>query len=371
MEKAINKTTLISGASIAGLSAAWFMNNLGYKVTVVENAAALRDSGAAIDIRDNTVEIVKRMGILEQLKQYSLHVENISFKNADDTTAGSITMPEEEAHTDIEIERDKFIRIVYESIKSDVEFIFNDSITALEQADEYITATFRNAEERNFDLVIGADGAHSTVRRICFGPEADYAHFLQAYFSITTVDKLLIAEKQMQMYNEPDRAITLNAYNGKTDIIFCFYADTEIGYDYRDSNRHKQIIAEAFANVGWRAPELLDEALASPNFYFDKFCQVKMPEWTKGRVALIGDAAYCASPAAGMGGSLAIEGAAALADALQKCNGDHEVAFLHYNKTLRPFIEQVQAQAEFNVRNNFIPRTEEAIRKRNEEAKMF
>ena len=116
---------------------------------------------------------------------------------------------------------------------------------------------------------------------------------------------------------------------------------------------------------------MLAEVVGVENFYFDKFCQIKMPSWTKGRVALIGDAGYCASPAAGMGASLSISGAAALADALVKKNGDFELAFADYNKVLRPFIEEVQATAELNVRENFIPRTVEAIKRRNEQENPF
>ena len=163
----------------------------------------------------------------------------------------------------------------------------------------------------------------------------------------------------------------LNAYNNKTDIIFCFFSEKEISYDYRDIAQQRKIILEQFDELGWRTPELLEEVQGLENFYFDKFCQIKMPSWTKGRVALIGDAGYCASPAAGMGASLSIDGAAALADALVKNNGDFKLAFEDYNKNLRPFIEEVQATAELNVRESFIPRTEEAIRKRNEQENPF
>jgi 2-polyprenyl-6-methoxyphenol hydroxylase-like FAD-dependent oxidoreductase len=163
----------------------------------------------------------------------------------------------------------------------------------------------------------------------------------------------------------PDKAIMLNAYNNKTDIIFCFNSDEEIPYDYRDEAQQRKIILEAFAGQSWRTAELLEEVQQSKSFYFDKFCQIKMPSWTKGRVALVGDAGYCASPAAGMGASLSVSGAGALADALLKHQGNFELAFHDYNQNLRPFIEEVQAIAELNVRENFIPRTEEAIRKRN------
>jgi 2-polyprenyl-6-methoxyphenol hydroxylase-like FAD-dependent oxidoreductase len=303
-----------------------------------------------------------------------LHVEKIEFKNADDVTEGSILLTsegEELPDDEIEIERDKFISIIVDDLKDDVDFMFNNSITALTETNDAIQVTFKNGLERLFDLVVGCDGIHSVVRRIWFGPETEYAHFLDAYFSITIVNKLLIKQKTMQMYNVPGKAITLNAYNNKTDVIFCFVSEKEIPYDYRNVEQQREIILENFAGQSWRTEELMDEVLQSTNFYFDKFCQIKMPSWTKGRVVLVGDAGYCASPAAGMGASLSINGAAALADALEKYNGDTDLAFEEYNKNLRPFIDDVQATAELNVRQNFIPRTEDAIRQRNAQTVAF
>jgi len=374
MESLKNKKILISGASIAGLSAAYWMNSLGCEVTVVEIAGQPRTAGAAIDIRGGADEAIKRMGVYDEIKAARLHVELIEFKNADDTTARQMVTGiegEELPDNDIEIERDKFIGILYGKLKNEVEFVFNDSIIALNETADEINAAFKNSAERSFDLVFGCDGSHSNVRKLLFGEESEYTHFLNAYFSITTVNKLLIKQKVMQMYNEPDKSVMLNAYQNKTDIIFCFYSDHEIPYDYRDIAQQRKMISEQFNSVRWRTPELLAEVVGVENFYFDKFCQIKMPSWTKGRVALIGDAGYCASPAAGMGASLSISGAAALADALVKKNGDFELAFADYNKVLRPFIEEVQATAELNVRENFIPRTEEAIKRRNEQENPF
>jgi 2-polyprenyl-6-methoxyphenol hydroxylase-like FAD-dependent oxidoreductase len=370
MDLSKEKKVLISGASIAGLSTAYWMNRLGYRVTVIEIANEPRIAGAAIDIRGNTVEIAKRMGIYEQLIANRLHVELIEFKNADDVTAGSIFLKNEDTELpddNIEIERDKFLDILFHVLKDEVEFIFNDSITAITETTDDIQVSFKHGQQRTFNLLLGCDGSHSGVRKIWFGEESEYAHFLEGYFSISTVNKLIIKQKTMQMFNVPDKAITLNAYNNKTDIIFCFYSEKEIPYDYRDMKAQREIILTQFAGLDWRTAELLGEVQQASNFYFDKFCQIKMPSWTKGRVALVGDAAYCASPAAGMGASLSMEGAAALADALQQYKGDFTLAFQDYNKNLRPFIEEVQAIAELNVRENFIPRTEEAIRKRNTE----
>ncbi|MBE9601852.1 FAD-dependent monooxygenase [Pedobacter sp. MC2016-24] len=364
------KKVLISGASIAGLSTAYWMNTLGYQVTVIEIANEPRIAGAAIDIRGTTVDIAKRMGIYEQLIASRLQVELVEFKNADDTTAGSISLKKEDTELpddDIEVERDKFLNILLDALQDEVEFIFNDSIVALAETTTDIQVSFKHGQQRTFDLLLGCDGSHSGVRKIWFGEESEYAHFLEGYFSISTVNKLIIPQKTMQLFNVPDKAITLNAYNNKTDIIFCFYSGKEIPYDYRDVKAQREIILAQFAGLDWRTIELLEEVQQANNFYFDKFCQIKMPCWTKGRVALVGDAAYCASPAAGMGASLSIEGAAALADALQKYEGNFTLAFQDYDKNLRPFIEEVQAMAELNVRENFIPRTEEAILKRNTE----
>lgn len=374
MESFKDKKVLVSGASIAGLSTAYWMNRLGYQVTVVEMASEPRTAGAAVDLRGITVDIAKRMGIFEQLKAHRLQVEKVEFKNAEDVTEGSILLANDDAELpedEIEIERDKFIPYLFNALKNDVEFIFKNSITALNETEDDIEVTFKDGLQKAFHLVFGCDGMHSGVRKIWFGDETEYAHFMNAYFSLTIVNKLLVKQKTMQMYNVPDKAITLNAYNNKTDIIFCFYSEKEIPYDYRDIEQQRKIISEQFSGQSWRTSQLLEEVEKSKNFYFDKFCQIKMPSWTKGRVALVGDAGYCASPAAGMGASLSMNGAAALADALEEHNGDFHLAFEDYNKNLRPFIEEVQATAELNVKENFIPRTEEEIRKRNAQTQPF
>jgi 2-polyprenyl-6-methoxyphenol hydroxylase-like FAD-dependent oxidoreductase len=368
MEPLQEKKVLVSGASFAGLSTAYWMNKLGYKVTVVEIANELRKGGTPVDIRENTVDIVKNMEIFEQIESNRLNMEVMEFKNSDDVTEGSIPMKkegEDAVDDECEIERDILLNILFNTIKHEVEFIFNNSITAISETKDGIQVAFKNGPERSFDLLFGCDGLHSTVRKIWFGEEDEYSHFLNQYFSISIVNKLLIKPNTSQMYNEPDKAIMLNAYNNKTDIVFCFYSEKEIPYDYRNEQQQRELILHQFAGQSWRTPELLEEVKNTKTFYFDKLSQIKMPSWTKGRVALVGDAGYCASPAAGMGGSLAINGAAALADAMQKHNGNFELAFQDYNTNLRPFIEEVQANAVRFGLEVMVPRTEEAIRKRN------
>jgi 2-polyprenyl-6-methoxyphenol hydroxylase-like FAD-dependent oxidoreductase len=344
------------------------MRQLGHEVTVVEIGSGLRTGGTAVNIQGNTVDIVKRMGIFEQIRANRLSLARWEMKNADDITERSLVLRavgESPSEDDFEIERDVLLSLLFDLVKGHVELVFGDSVTALRGAKDGVDVTFEKGPPRSFDLVFGCDGVHSTVRKLWFGKEADYTHFLEQYFSITIVDKLLIEQNTAQMFNVPGKAIMLNAYKNKTDIIFGFVSEQEFPYDRRDEAQQRRIISEQFIGQGWRTAELLNEVKASTSFYFDKLCQIRMPSWTKGRVALVGDAGYCASPAAGLGGSLAIDGAAALADAMRACAGNFEQAFRDYDEKFRPFIDGVQAEAVRTGLETLVPRTEQAIRARN------
>lgn len=362
------KKVLVSGASFAGLSTALWMHRLGYEVTVVEIARGLRTGGTAVDIKGNTVDIVRRMGLLEQIRSNRLSLQRWDIKNEQDVTERSLVLRgegEAPSEEEFEVERTVLLNLLFDAVKDHVEVVFDDSISALRETNDGIEAIFAKGSRRAFDLVFGCDGVHSAVRKLWFGDEAQYLYFLGQYFSITIVDKLLIEQNTAQMFNVPGKAVMLNAYKNNTDIILSFASDGEIAYDRRDEEAQRRIIADQFVGVGWRTKELLEEVRGSKSFYFDKLCQIRMPSWAKGRVVLVGDAGYCPSPAAGMGGSLAIDGAAALADAMRDHDGNFELAFRAYDERFRPFIEEVQAEAERTGLETLVPRTEEAIRARN------
>jgi 2-polyprenyl-6-methoxyphenol hydroxylase-like FAD-dependent oxidoreductase len=370
MKTATLKKVLISGASFAGLCTAYWMNKLGYEVTIVEIAPNLKEGGTPVNILENTIDIVKRMGLLDPIVANRLQMESISFKNGDDVTERMDYHQKNQAErgeVEYEIERDFLLHMLYDTVKEHCTFVFGDSITALKETAEHMEVRFKNRPAENFELVFGCDGIHSAVRKRWFGDEAEFSHFLHTYFSISIVNKLLIPENTTQLYSEPGQTVMLNAYNGKTDICLAFYSEKEIAYDYRNEQQMRKIMLDAFEGTGWRTPELLHEMQNNASFYFDKLCQMKMPSWTKGRVALVGDAGYCASPAAGRGGSLAIDGAAALAAAFEKCDGNYELAFQEYNESFRPFIEEIQAVVTAYGLDAFLPRTEEAILKRNKD----
>ena len=360
-----SSSVLVSGASFAGLAAAWWMNKLGYSVTVVEIAKGVRKGGTPVNIRDGVIDVVKRMNLLERIIAASLPPRPMTFLDAQGSPLPLALSQVEEEEEEYEIERDVLLDMLFSEVKEHVEFLFADSISGLEDSAEEVAVTFASGKQRSFSLVLGCDGTHSAVRRICFGEESSFLVFLQCYFSLTIVNKLLIEEDTSQMLNVAGKTVMLNAYNGKTDIAFCFFSEKEIDYDRRKQAEQKRMIREQFEGEDWRTRELLDEMSRCDDFYFDKLCQTRMESWTKGRVALVGDAGYCPSPAAGMGGSMAILGAAALADALQKHPDDLRAAFQEYDESFRPIVEQIQAQAvEFGLAM-FLPRSEEAIQGRN------
>ncbi|MFT3713173.1 MAG: FAD-dependent monooxygenase [Archangium sp.] len=359
---------LICGASFAGLSSAFWLRELGHTVTVVEVAPGLRTGGTAVDIKGATVALVKRMGLLDAIAANRLSLKRWDLVNEAGVTERSMVIRADgqpPSDTEFEVERNVLLALLFAKVKDRAEFVFGDTVTSLTERASGIDVTFKESSPRTFDLVLGCDGMHSTVRKLWFGDEARFTHFLEQYFSITIVEKLLIERDTAQLFNVPGKAVMLNAYKNKTDIILGFVSQTRLPYDHRDEAAQRALITAQFANVGWRTSELLREIAASSSFYFDQLAQIRMPSWSRGRVALVGDAGYCASPAAGMGGSLAIDGAGALGDAMRAHGADFQSAFAAYDASLRPFVEQVQAEAVRTGLESLVPRTEEAIRARN------
>jgi 2-polyprenyl-6-methoxyphenol hydroxylase-like FAD-dependent oxidoreductase len=359
-------SVLVSGAGFAGLASAWWMNKLGYSVTVVEIAKGVRRGGTPVNIRDGVIDVVKRMNLLERIIAATLPPRPVTFLDAHGSPLPlALSQAEAEPEEEYEIERDALLDLMFEEVRGDVEFLFDDRIECLVESADDVAVKFKTGGQRYFSLVLGCDGTHSAVRKMCFGEESSFLLFLQCYFSLTIVDKLLIEEDTSQMFNVAGKTVMLNAYHGKTDIAFCFSSEQEIDYDRRNRAEQKRMIRENFEGETWRTRELLDEMNRCDDFYFDKLCQIRMQSWSKGRVALVGDAGYCPSPAAGMGGSVAILGAAALADALQKYPDDLSTAFQEYDETFRPIVEQIQSHAVDFGLEMFLPRSEEAIQRRN------
>jgi 2-polyprenyl-6-methoxyphenol hydroxylase-like FAD-dependent oxidoreductase len=360
----MKKNVLISGASIAGLTIAYWLSKHSHnvKVTIVEISSGLRRGGSPIDVRGTALDVVKEMGILEKLKAKKLDHFN-EVVNAQNETIVSWNNNEEyviERPEDIEIHRDDLVDILYESIPtSEVEFLFKNGIEKLIQQEDKIEVTFKDGKSRNFDLVFGADGTHSAVRKLAFGNEEDYSKFFGAYFAIAEAKNIKTKPNTGIIYNEPSKLAALYPFKNAMNALLAFRSP-KLNWDYKNQEQHKQILKDNFRNSSWRIPEILDAMLHSDNLYFDEVCQIKMPSWTKGRVALVGDAAHTTSFPTGMGTSLAIQGATILVKELLASNDDYNAAFAKYNETYRPYVESIQARIVLELKF-LLPETEEGI----------
>lgn len=348
-----NTTVLISGASVAGPALALWLARYGATVTVVEKAPRLRTGGQAVDFKGETHRtVLTRMGILDEVvrRQTGGHDQTVV-----DAQGRPLTViPGTFTGGDVEIRRGDLADLLYQRTKDSCEYLFGDSITSLTETAGGVHVTFDNHAPRTFDLVVGADGLHSNVRRLAFGPERDYVRFLGYYYALANLD----SDGKGLMYNEPGRMVAVGG--PKADSLFVF-ASPELSYDRYDAEQQKKLLGDAYRGGGWRIPELLDKVPGSPDFYLDSVSRVEMDDYAKGRVVLLGDSAY-GNTLGGFGTGLAVVGAYVLAGELHRANGDHRAAFRRYTELFRPY---ATISRHGSAGSMLAPRTRRGIRVRN------
>ncbi len=342
---------LISGASIAGPALALWLARDGHTVTVVEKAPALRTGGQAVDFKGATHRtVLERMGILDDVLARQTGGADQVVVDADGTRI--TTIPGEFTGGDIEIRRGDLSELLYERTENTCEYVFGDSITSLTDTGHGVHVTFERSAPRTVDLVVGADGIHSTVRRLAFGPEQDHVENLGHYYALAELD----VPGENLMYNEPGRMVALGGPKAQT--FFVFAADG-LSYDRYDTEQQKKLVMDAYRGGGWRIPEIVAAIPAARGFFLDSISRVVKDEYAKGRVVLLGDAAY-GNTLGGFGTGLAVVGAYVLAGELR--HGDHETAFRRYTELMRGYAKV----AKKGSAGPFLaPRTKRGIRARN------
>jgi len=325
-----NTTVLISGASIAGPALAYWLNHYGATVTVVERAPALRGGGQAVDFKGATHDtVLERMGIRDEV--YRRQTGGHDQRMIDANGVQLAMMPGEFTGGDVEIRRGDLATLLYERTAGTCEYLFGDTITSLTDTASGVHVTFANSAPRTFDLVVGADGIHSNVRRLAFGPEEDFVKFLGHYYALADIGGS--DDSDGVMYNEPGRMVAVGG--PKAEAFFVFAAD-ELTYDRYDTGQQKQVLLDAYRDGGWRIPELMARVPDSTDFYLDSISRVHMDHYAKGRVVLIGDSAY-GNTLGGFGTGLAIVAAYVLAGELHRAGGDHVTAFRRYEEKFRGY----------------------------------
>jgi 2-polyprenyl-6-methoxyphenol hydroxylase-like FAD-dependent oxidoreductase len=335
-----NRTVLISGAGVAGPTLAYWLGRHGFQPTVVERASALRSSGNPIDVRGPAMTVAQRMGIVPELRAVSTAVTRLSFVNAAGRRVGRFAMaPSSES---IELHRKDLATILMNAARDEAEFVFGDSIATLRTDPGGVDVTFEQGTPRRFDLVVGADGTHSWTRRLIFGDEAHFVEQMGVWIATLPIDGLGLDPHEVVMYNEPGRAVALHPGRGEGGAAFMWRGPHDPGFDYRDTADHPRRLIEAYAGGGWRIPELLDRVREADDLYLDSVSRVRLDRWSAGRVTLLGDAASSVS-LFGDGSTLAMAGAATLADALAAAPADHQAAFRAYEAAHRKLVEPKQS----------------------------
>ncbi|WP_406192708.1 FAD-dependent monooxygenase [Streptomyces sp. NBC_01017] len=335
------RKVLISGASIAGPALAFWLNRYGFAVTVVEKAGALRGGGYPIDVRGTALEVVRRMGILPRLQDAHIDLRRLTFLHEDGSEVASVnphTVTGGVAGRDLEVRRGDLTSALYTAVRDDVEFLFNDSIDTLDQSGHGVDVTFRGSSRRTFDMVFGADGLHSRTREFLFGPEEQFHRYLGYCFAGFTMRNTFGLSHEAVLWNTPGRAAVLYAV-GDTDEVHAFlnFAHPEPPYDaFRNPEAQRDLVAAVFADAGWEVPGMLAAMRDADDLFFDGVSQIRMPRWSSGRVALVGDAAYAPSFLTGQGSSLALVGAYMLAGSL--ADRDHAAGFAAYEHKTREFV---------------------------------
>lgn len=343
---------LISGASIAGPVLAYWLTRYGHEVTVVERAPALRKTGGhAIDLFRPAMEISERMGVLPRIEARATGTTLMTVHRpwaARPARIDYVKLVGAVSDRHVEIMRDDLSEIYYDATRDDVSYVFGDQITAISD-DGHVT--FTRAAPQTFDIVVGADGLHSGVRRIVFGDDVP-ERFLGGYLAVVSVPKSLAREGEMEGYFEPDRVAMVYTADHLDDAraVFIFRPEQPLDYDHRDVDRQKTQLHAAFTGIAERVDRWLRELDRTPAFYFDAITQLELTSWSRGRVTLVGDAGYCPGPAVGGSTSLAVYGAYVLAGEIAQAGEDHPAAFAAYEKAMMPHVVASRSLARVNAK---------------------
>jgi len=355
------KSVLISGAGIAGPALAYWLVRAGYTPVVVERAPAFRTGGYIIDFWGIGYDIAERMGLIPALRQVGYINDRAVFVRANGrvrSSFGGDTLRRALDGRFLSIQRGELAGLIYETVRHDAEFIFGDEIASLSQDKRAVDVTLNSGAHRTFDLVIGADGLHSAVRKKMVPSRGEPERFL-GYHAAVFIAKGYSArdESTYLSYAVPGRQVSRFALrDDHTGFLFVFA--TKEREPPRELSAQKQVLKEKFSVRPWvEWPEIERHLDTAQELYFDAVSQIELPKWSAGRVGLVGDAAYCPSLLAGEGSAFAIAGAYILAAELTRAECNHLHAFKEYERRFRPFILRKQKSAR-GFASSFTPATE-------------
>ena len=368
-----NKTILISGAGIAGPTLAFWLEAAGFAPTLIERAPALRSGGYVIDFWGLGYDIAERMGLTPDINRIGYHMREMRIVGDDGRRLagfGTRVFEELTGGRYVTLGRSDLSRLLFEKRGGGTEVLFGDEIVALQEQPDGVQVQFRHAGDRRFDLVIGADGLHSKVRSLAFGPQRQFEKSLGYAVAAFQVHGYRPRDEDIYlMHGQPGRMLgRFTQHDDRTLFLFVFAADG--GALPATPDLQKQMLREKYRGGKWECPAILEELDRADEFYFDRVSQITMDSWSRGRIALIGDAAFCVSLVAGQGSALAMISAYVLAGELAGAGGQHAAAFGRYEAILRDYISGKQRGAE-RFASMFAPRTRWGLGLRNQVIRAF
>ncbi|AVB23722.1 FAD-binding monooxygenase [Pseudomonas syringae pv. syringae] len=336
---------LITGASIAGCAAAWWLTQRDCDVTVVEQAPAFRDGGQNVDVRGAAREILRLMGLEQAVKDLNTGETGLAWVDEDNRTAARIDLAGLDGDgptAELEVLRGDLARLLYEASSADAFYRFGDRIVSVEHDAEGVSVTFEGGGEERFDLLIIAEGVGSRTRELVF-PGENQPRRMDLACAFFTVPRAPTDSQTARWYNavggrsagvRPDNRGTTRAFfnvQGRSHLT--------VGNSVAEQ---KAFLRASFAGAGWEVPRLLEGMEAAEDFWFDDLRQVKIDRWSNGPVVLLGDAAWCVTPLGGVGASLSLIGAYVLAGELTRTDTIAE-ALASYEYVLRPVVKKSQS----------------------------
>jgi 2-polyprenyl-6-methoxyphenol hydroxylase-like FAD-dependent oxidoreductase len=338
---------LVSGAGIAGPTLAHGLLRAGHRVTVVEAAAAPRPGGQAIDVRGPGLDVADRLGIGEELRAARTDMRGMSIVAPDgrelmSTTTTTLTGGPVDG-PDVEVLRDDLAGMLM-AVAPDAEYVFSDRVAGLVEHDDGVDVTLVSGRTERADVVVGADGLHSATRTLAGFPTDGVLRHLGSHLAVYTMPNVFDLDRWQVFCRFPDAMAGLYTARGNTEVrVNLGWEAPALTYDHRDPDRQRALVAEAFAGRGWWVPRMLDGLAAAGDFYLAPMTQVVLPSWHTGRVALLGDAAWCTTPLSGQGTTLAMIGAYLLAHELSPLGAAPSLpalgeAFGRWEATLRPVV---------------------------------
>ena len=340
----MGKRVLITGGSVAGNTLAWWMVKGGYDVVVVEREPEFRDGGQSVDLRGSARTVFERMGLIDKVDASGTGETAWTYVDGNGKTVAAFRVADigpDGPTAELEILRGDLARIVFDDVRPKVDYCFGDHVEALEDRGDAVNVRFHSGQKEDFDLVLVAEGVGSKTRELLFAGE-NHPRWMDITIGYFTIPREDGDGLEGRWYNAPGgRVIFLRPdQHGTTRAVLMIREGLHEVLDLSNEEA-KARRAKQFADAGWQAERVIAGLHDAKDLYFDVLRQVKLDRWSKGRVALTGDAAWCATPISGIGTTLAVTGAYVLAGELAK-HDRIEDAFAAYDKLMRPFVEEGQ-----------------------------